>query len=234
MSKVNVEEGNLVKMTIDMYGKIICLSDKSPVASGLDRFVYEVPEHPEVLLKLPKQKHERRLSLVEHYLHGRFPLLKTRGLMAEYKQYIATIHANDDALLEIPLPIMHGFVQTDIGPASVVEKICGHDGEIAPSIHNMIKNNIHSFIDLQALNRFADDLLKYKIITTDLNTRNVVFGTRNGRKQFVLVDGIGDNFALKIRHLSHRIRIRDQSRKLQRIAYALGFKWCKSKWIFYS
>jgi hypothetical protein len=129
---------------------------------------------------------------------------------------------------------MHGFVQTDIGPASVIEKICGQDGEIAPSIHNMIKNDIHSVIDLRALNRFADDLLKYKIITTDLNTRNVVFGTRNGGKQFVLVDGIGDNFALKIRHLSHHIRRRDQPRKLQRIAYALGLKWCKSKWIFYS
>ena len=154
--------------------------------------------------------------------------------MAEYKQYIATIHANDDDLLKFPLPIMHGFVQTDIGSASVVEKICGHDGKIAPSIHNMIKNNIHSVIDLRALNRFANDLLKYKIITTDLNTRNIVFGTRNGRKQFVLVDGIGDNLALKIRRLIHQIRRRDQSRKLQRIAYALGFKWCNSKWIFYS
>lgn len=227
-----VVKQNVEKMIGYKLNETMRLSDKIPVESGNDRFVYEISECPGVLLKVPKPIYERRLSPIQHYFFARFPLMKTRGLIAEYKQYIDTIHAVDDDLLNIPLPIMHGFVQTDIGPASVVEKITGADGELAPNIDKMIKKNQHSVIDLQALNRFAIDLLKHKIITTDLNTRNIVFGTRNGRKQFVLVDGIGDNFALRIRHLSHAITKLDQSKKLRRIGNALELKWCSKKWIF--
>lgn len=94
--KTTVVKQNVEKMMGYKLHETIRLSDKIPVECGNDRLVFEISECPGVLLKVPKPIYERRLSPIEHYFFARFPLMKTRGLIAEYKQYIDTIHVVDD------------------------------------------------------------------------------------------------------------------------------------------
>ena len=219
-------------MSSGFLGQLFRISDQSPIAQGNDRAIYEAPNYPGLLLKLPLPTEERNLSLIERFLFERYPSMKIRSLKAEYLQYISTIYANDVDISEIPIPLMFGFAQTDIGPASLVEKIYIDEETIAPSLHKMIMKNQQSKLDFQALNVFANEISKYRIVTTDLTTRNIVYGQRAGRRRFFLVDGIGDNYALKVRHLSHYVVKYDQSKKFQKIARALGIHWCRESWSF--
>ena len=208
------------------------LSKQEPIAAGNERAIYETENYPDLLLKVPLPTGQRNLSLIERFLFERYPLLRIRGLKAEYLQYITTIYSQDVNLDDIPIPMMYGFVQTDVGPASVVEKISLYENRLAPSIHTMIHDQRETEIDLQALNVFANEIIKFKIVTTDLTIKNIVYGERRGRRRFFLVDGIGDNYALKVRHLSHHLVKYDQSRKFQKIARALGLHWCSETWTF--
>ena len=210
------------------------LSKQEPIATGNERAVYESENFPELLLKVPLPTAQRKLSLIERFLFKRYPLMQVRGLKAEYLQYITTIYSQDADLDDLPIPMMYGFVQTDVGPASVVEKISLFENRLAPSIHKMIQDQLQSEIDLQALNVFAKEIVKFQIVTTDLTVKNIVYGERRGRRRFFLVDGIGDNYAFKVRHLSHYVVKYDQSKKFQKIARALGIHWCRESWSFSS
>lgn len=214
------------------HGQIFRISDQSPIAQGNDRAIYDAPNYPGLLLKIPLPTEKRKLSLIERFLFERYPSMKIRALKEEYLQYISTIYSDDVDISEIPIPVMLGFAQTDIGPASLVEKIYIDEKTIAPSLHKMMMDNQQSKLDVQALNVFANEILKYRIVTTDLTTRNIVYGQRLGRRRFFLVDGIGDNYAFKVRHLSHNIVKYDQSKKFQKIARALGIHWCGNSWSF--
>lgn len=161
-------------------------------------------------MKVPLPTGQRKLSLIERFLFEKYPLLRVIGLKAEYLQYITTIYSQDADLNDIPIPMMYGFVQTDVGPASVVENISLYVNRLAPSIHKMIQDQLHSEIDLQALNVFAKEIIKFQIVTTDLTVKNIVFGERRGRRRFFLVDGLGDNYVFKVRHLNQQIVKYDQ------------------------
>ena len=208
------------------------LSEQEPIAAGNERAIYETENYPELLLKVPLPTGQRKLSLIERFLFEKYPLLRVRGLKAEYLQYITTIYSQDADLDDIPIPLMYGFVQTDVGPASLVEKISLFENRLAPSIHKMIQDQLHSEIDLEALNVFAKEIIKFQIVTTDLTVKNIVYGERRGRKRFFLVDGLGDNYVFKVRHLNQQIVKYDQSKKFQKIARALGIHWCRASWSF--
>ena len=141
--------------------------------------------------------------------------MKIRALKEEYLQYISTIYADDVDISEVPIPLMLGFAQTDIGPASLVEKIYIDEKTIAPSLHKMMMDNQQSKLDLQALNVFANEILKYRIVTTDLTTRNIVYGQRLGGGRFFLLM-VSAIIMFKVRHLSHNIVKYDQSKKISK------------------
>ncbi len=154
-----------------------------------------------------------------------FPSTRMRAVLKEFQCYILMQTRVGKVDGDLPIPRKFGFVETDLGSASIVERIHDGAGVIGPNLATMRETGAFGAEHIPLLNDFARRLLDWKVRTTDMNMLNVSFGVRAGRPQFVLVDGIGDNFAVPIRTWSERAMKWGHSKSFARIARHLGIGW---------
>jgi len=203
----------------------IALSEGERVARGNDRAVYFHPDYPDVLFKVLLDLSEMKLKGFRGHSLRMFPSTRMRAIFKEFECYIMTQTQVGKAQGDLPIPRMFGFVETDIGSASIVERIHDGTGVIGPNLLTMRDNGTFGSEHVPLLNDFAQRLLEWKVRTTDMNMLNVSFGIRMGRPQFVLVDGIGDNFAIPIRTWSERAMKRGHSSSFAKIARQFDLVW---------
>lgn len=79
-----------------------------------------------------------------------------------------------------PLPKFFGITLTDLGIGSVVEKICGRDGDIAQPLLALCHQGILNDGLIGLLNELVGKIYNLHIACTDIHEENIVLGVRVG------------------------------------------------------
>lgn len=218
--------GSIVHGSIRLPNGTVCLGGLDPVASGQDRSVYLHPDYPDVLFKVLRDPAGRPMPRTFRGITQRlFPSVRYRPIRKEYEAYLALQPRMGDLPGDIPITHLYGLCRTDLGPATVVERIGDRTHPVGESLRTMALAGTFDPALLPLLNDFADRLLRWQVRTTDMTMQNIVLGLRAGRRQFVLVDGIGDVFAIPIRTWSRTAMRIGHGQSLATIARKLGLGW---------
>ncbi len=180
---------------------------------------YEIFQHPEMdgaLLKVrvdePKRNH-----LIPRYAEWRYGNL--RQWNREANEYLAALHRGCPEIER--LAKFMGYAPTSRGPAIVVEKMTGPDGDLAPSLHaEMVAANGDPDV-LQKLRadllELLDDLERGRIIVGDMGIGNIVRAQERGGK-LVVIDGLGERVLLPLTLFSDWAFRKSMARRRARMA----------------
>lgn len=173
------------------YSKgLVVLSGLQPLTGGANRLVFQHPGHPELLIKVNKdwvlQTYGPRGSFLKRNYHcGQYTMF-----LREIQEYLAA--CNQSAHSPLHLAEIVGLLHTDLGLGLVVRKVCGPDGQLAPTLAKLIQQGALDEARLQLLETFLEWLQGTWIVVNDLSLKNIVLGVDDeGAERFLLVDGIG-------------------------------------------
>ncbi|WP_425038966.1 YrbL family protein [Primorskyibacter sp. S187A] len=168
------------------------------IARGSERLVFTLEQHPDLLLKILKPKHLRRLQgAQEQSWRGWFRIRQTYGLYRR-EQKAWTDAMMRASVRRIPPPVagIADFVLTPNGLAQLVEHIRAKDGHTAPTLHALLEQGPLTREQMEALNAFVAALYDWHIPAYDLGPKNIVW--QDSQARFVLVDGFGDRAAVPL------------------------------------
>ena len=197
------------------------LSDRSPLAEGVQRAVYLHPQNPNLLVKVLKRWEDMPARSNFNGLMDRlFPSTRLRQIRKEYREYLRVMLAQPEA--DLPISHMFGFVPTDVGLGCLTQAVRDGDG-LGRTLGRAKKDGV-AVEDVALLNDMIARLYALDIRASDLNPKNIVFGTRDigagpGPREAVLVDGFGDIHAIPVRSLggwANRMGLDDSCRRLAR------------------
>ena len=154
---------------------------------------YQIFQHPELdgaLLKV-RCDEPRRNHFIRRYSEWRYGNL--RQWQREANEYLAALNRGCPEIER--LARFMGYEQTSLGPALVVEKMTGPDGNLAPSLHSEMMaqaGNPEGGKRLRAeLLELLDDLERGRIVVGDMGLENIVRAQERGGR-LVVIDGLGE------------------------------------------
>lgn len=208
-------------------GRLI-LSGRTPLARGKHRVLYCLDEYPGLIVKVmparkppPADTIERR---IRYALYKRFPVFRYRFWIHEQKALLRLRFKQLDTSADPPVASSFGIVLTDLGMGMLGEKIQTPDGELAPSLEQLVQENrVEEW--LPHLNEFVAELYRWEIRAHDLKAANIVLGFRQDRHQFILVDGLGDGTLIPLRSWSARLNVQSLNKRLNAIAVKMNMGW---------
>lgn len=192
------------------------LAHLTPLAKKRRLFIFQHPDESLILIKV------MRTTEIEA-TWGRKSIYKSwrrsgvySDLLRQLKEYFL-LRVNVAGPLSSVAEI-YGPVETDLGPGLMVEKICGPNGELGPTLKTILAAGRFSAEKERQLHLFLADLARYDIIVNDLNPGNIVYSTdRTAGGGFVLVDGFGDHGLIPVASLSGWIRTRNRNRRFRNL-----------------
>ena len=210
---------------------VVPLAKETPLAIGSKRLVFQHPfDHNLVIKVMRPEFSDKRLATGLNRLW-----------IARRYHYSATFVREVREMVELrferssyPSVVQRiiGFAETDLGLGMVSLAARDPDGDLAPTLNQMITGNAVDAEARQALQRFFDDVLESPIVVGDLHTGNIVYAYDEERgHHFVMIDGIGDKTLIPLLRLFPRLRDRSKRRKIQWIWARLdGLPRKGSKW----
>ncbi len=209
------------------WSSALRLHDKTPVAQGTHKALYEVEPDPTLIVKVMLKKNppaKTLLKRLKRFFHHLFPILGYRPLLREYAAYIKLKIRQLERTDDLPAAEFHGLILTDIGLGLLFEKIQTASGLLGPTLGTLFKTGkLPEYMPL--LNDFAERLFAWEVRANDLNKGNIVLGVRDGREQFVLVDGLGDSHLIPIRTWFAWCNNRSLNKRLAKIASNTRLQW---------
>ncbi|CEK12155.1 YrbL family protein [Legionella hackeliae] len=177
--------------------KIIHLDEKYYVGEGNRRIVYAHPENDACLIKIAK-------STLDKWTHN--SPISYQNYRRFFKYFLIELYEHARIRLQVgknPLPhiIQHiiGFVDTNLGLGLVVRAEKDKQGQYAPTLEQLVKNNQVDDNVVKHLKEFLDDLTKIDICVYDLQPGNIVYAYMPEKGHyFVLIDGIGDKHFVRM------------------------------------
>lgn len=215
------------KVPMGTAGEFLRLAERTPVANGKWRRVYEHPEGPERLIKVPRRDTEAQVAAktppgmrrLHRYYIG--PVMLRREL-AEYRRMAAEPVSERRFLQEFL-----GLVATDLGPGLVVRAVRTEAGALAPTLQRLLDEGGDPAPWLGQLEEFLAWFATSAVVTRDFRPQNLVHDAAGGR--FVLIDGLGDRTILPFcawspaRNRRHKARaVRGIMRRVRRQLAAAG------------
>ncbi len=169
---------------------MIDLSKLEPLRKSRNYLIFQHPKHQDALLKvrvdIPVRNH-----VIPRYAERRYGNL--RQWNREANEYLAALHRGCPEIER--LARFMGYASTSHGPAIVVEKLTGPNGDLAPTVQSekvALKGNHEGLKRLHVeLMELFDDLEKGRIIVGDMGLENVVRAQERGGK-LVVIDGVGE------------------------------------------
>ena len=195
------------------------LKQSQPVISGTNRHVYQHPDNEGWLVKVI------RSEIVDKNRKGGLAKVK-RGRSYNYPRrhgiYTSFIRELDEYLAiraryYEPVPCIQqifGVVETDLGIGLVVEKLCGRDGRLAPTLLSLVKTFGFTQEIRAMFNEFIDAIVSRDIVTSDFNPHNIVYiNDAVHGERLVLVDGLGEKALIPVNKYSRYINRRSNLRR---------------------
>ncbi|NKB29272.1 MAG: hypothetical protein GKR99_17635 [Rhodobacteraceae bacterium] len=194
-------------MTAD---QIIHLSDTPPIGAGSSHFVFEHPDDPDGLIKLPQ------------------PIISTlKFRFYERRHRVTAQRALDRQNLisgRVPVALYRGRVETDLGPGYVVERINDGVGNLAQTCEQYRHAGKLEPAILAALNTYVEKMLTLGIVCGDITLKNLAIRTEADGYEIIQVDGLGDR-VIPLRAWVPSVNRLRTHRRFDRIAKNIGLVW---------
>jgi hypothetical protein len=175
------------------------------VGKGLHREVYRHPEDSTKCLKIVIQDNARDNSGNEETLREQayYSTLIKRGICWG------------------ALPQFYGNIDTNLGPASIFDLVCDHDGSVANTLEHYLsqeeltQQNLSGLI--QAMKDLKTMLIADSIVTMTIKPKNIVYQKTSATQgRLLIIDNIGNSDFLPIaNHIGLLARLKTK-RKWQR------------------
>jgi hypothetical protein len=195
---------------------LIELKSARPLASGTYRDVYQHPSDGNLLVKVIRALGAGRRAQRANWYERRFGVGQYKDLLRELENYLV-LHRR--GLQGLPF-IQHfvGLVETDLGLGMIVGKIRGRDGELAPTLTEVVQRRGLDG-DLSArIDALRGELIRHHIVFGDVKAANIV-EAEDGR--LVIIDGLHDHLWLPVNAISRTIYRRYSGRRFARMMAAL-------------
>lgn len=124
-----------------------------------------------------------------------------------------------------PFSRSYGYVETDLGWALEVERITLGNRALGPTLRELVDEKVLELPLVLLLNDLIRRIDGWNLRASDLNPKNFVLGDRDGQRQFVLVDGVGDIHAIPVRSWSDHLNRLANAYEFRRYAARLGLRW---------
>lgn len=197
--------------------RMIKLSHLQPLASGSTRDVYLHPQDPDLLIKVI-----RRSAIEKRYGKGR-PWYK---LTRRYRHFISFFREIREEIALRAVTDQHpaslqeiiGFAETDLGFGLVVAAAKDRNGELAPTLPELIARGEFNAESKAALEHCLKELLESPIVLADLHGGNLVYAwSPEHGDHFVVIDGIGCKTLIPIGSMSKRLVRISKQRRIDRL-----------------
>ncbi|WP_370628192.1 YrbL family protein [Bordetella sp. BOR01] len=186
------------------------------LAKGADRYIFQHPNEASLLVKVIN------MDAYAAYLE-RKPLKRFykqfqresayRVYLNELSEYVTTTTL-PSGVWDVPMARVVGLAQTTLGLGQLVEKITGDDGELAPTLAQVIARDGISPALSARLDAFFEDLIDAHIVISDLSAKNIALGRNaNGKPGMYLIDGFGVLPLIPLYAWSKRLNKRRMRRK---------------------
>lgn len=197
--------------------RVLSLKDRQPIAKGGLRLVYEHPDDPSLLVKVMRPE-----AVADRYGKGQ-PWYKRRRRFRQYilfareaLEFLAT-WASHGRTLSIAQRVA-GFIETDMGLGLVTDAVRGPDGALAPTLASLIDRKLFDSEAQDALEEFLTELLNCDLVIADLHERNLVYAAgEDGKRRFVMIDGIGASTILPLKAFIPSLNRRNKKAKIRRL-----------------
>jgi hypothetical protein len=189
----------------------------SPWPGRTERMFFGVKRSPDLLIKV------MRPDLVEKRYSGRkvwFQGLRRYDpyvvFLREIREYVVGYAAAGHALPFAQKVV--GLMETDLGLGLVTEAARGQDGKLAPTVAKLVQIGQFDEEAEAALERFLANLLKCDVVIADLHERNMVYACGpDGRRRFVLIDGLGSSTILPFKNWCRWFNRRSKEKRVARL-----------------
>jgi hypothetical protein len=219
------------------------LTENHFIAKGSHNLVYRHPSNTDLLVKvlgIVKVLGLTNAGGVVKGLDHRFQNSKWLGNMklvrsmnrfrlrkAHLREFmeLLRIRFHDEFLIQPPsfLQEIHGFVDTNYGFAMIVKAEKDREGNYAPTLTTLIKQNKMDDQVKKKLDECYHQLMTYDFIFSDLHPDNLVYAYNEKLKadHFVLIDGIGDKTIVPILRWSRYLRDIKKARSIRKLNHML-------------
>lgn len=153
---------------------MLSINDDLLIGVGSERKCYSHPLEPDKCLKIPIKRDDPKSCpqcIVDLYCATR---LKFRGVPMNHAAHC------------------YGWVDTNMGPALLVEKIVNSDGRVALTLEQSLKSRYLNWdtveIMLGSLRNWA---MQYAVVISELNVKNLMVRENETGDHLVVIDGLG-------------------------------------------
>ena len=203
---------------------IIDLDEARPIATGGKRDIYLHPHDPGLVIKVisaRRQNKQNARSWRERLYKPRYEWEFIREIKTVYRASLLR-HEGE----QMPIISASGLVQTSRGLGLSAEKITDADGGLAPRLSSFLDQQDFEAIYLPKLNRFIQDVFRFRIVASDLNCSNIVYS--GSEERFVAIDGFGSRTLIPIMVWSRKANERQLNATIEKkIANRTRLKWNK-------
>jgi len=189
------------------------LKNLKPLAQGSFRWVFQHPENPDLLVKvIHADAMAKRFGKKTRWYKRPRRYGKYLCFVREIQEFI-TVHAQTNTAVPFLQRIV-GFAQTDLGLGIIVQAIRNSDGNLAPTLRNLINNGLYDESIKKSLDDFLALLLESDVIINDLSPGNIVYTqNENNDYLFVMIDGLGNNSFVPFKTMSKTINRRSKLKR---------------------
>lgn len=122
----------------------------------------------------------------------------------------------------LPIASINGLVRTSAGLGLVVERISARNGDLAPTMLELIVRGHLEPRHVSAVDRFIERCRALHVVFGDMSVNNIVYSERRDPDgEFIAVDGFGEKSALPIHRWSRLFNDRKIDRVRRRILSAV-------------
>ena len=212
-----VAGGMLVRMNAPLS-----IKDRTPLAKGGLRLVFEHPENPALLIKVMRPD-----AVAARYDSGRRKRRRFGAyilFVREMREFVAG-WATHGRHLSIAQEIT-GFVETDMGLGLVTPAMRGKNGGLARTLATIVDHGEFDDGIRADLDDFLTVLIDCSLVVSDLHERNLVhaYDAATGKHRFVMIDGIGAPTVLPLKVWFPSLNRRSKVARVQRLHDRLALR----------
>lgn len=172
----------------------IDLSGATPLAQGGDRYVFQHPHEPGLLIKVMDMQ-ARAVYLQARPFKRWYKQFQResayRVYLNEFSEYVCTT-TRPSGVWQVPMARILGAAQTSLGLGLLVERISDGNGGLAPTVADLARQGRFTVTLAAKLDEFFADLADAHLVIHDMSASNVACGyNAEGRPGLYLVDGFG-------------------------------------------
>jgi len=197
----------------------LLLRATAPLAHGTRRAVYQHPDDAGALVKVAytgKSKLQRDTGRFSSWT--RRLGLDSYGVQAEFRRELREISSLRARLGTLPdcIADIHGLVGTDLGPGIVVQKICGSDGRLAPTLGAVLRAEGLDETRRQQILRAGACLARSRVILNNLALHNIVVAPDPVLgERLVVIDCVGEKTLIPVQRLCPWFSRRSTAKRLR-------------------